>query len=99
MEFIHQLIDFIVHIDHHINTLVGNYGTWSYLILFLIIFCETGLVITPFLPGDSLLFVLGALAAAHGPLDVKLLLILLSVAAIAGNAVNYQVGKLLAPKM
>ena len=99
MEFIHQFVDLIVHLDHHINTLVENYGTWSYLILFLIIFCETGLVITPFLPGDSLLFVLGALAAADGPLDVKILLILLTVAAITGNTVNYHIGKLFAPKI
>src|SRR5258706_3365861 len=99
MEFIHQLIDFIVHIDHHINTLVGHYGTWRYLILFLIIFCETGLVITPFLPGDSLLFVLGALAASDGPLDAKWLFILLSSAAILGNFANYHIGRFLAPKI
>ena len=99
MEFIHAILDFIVHIDHHINTLVSHYGAWSYAILFVIIFCETGLVITPFLPGDSLLFVIGALAATDGPLEVKLVLILLSSAAILGNTVNYQIGRMLAPKI
>lgn len=99
MEFIHSIADFIIHIDHHINTLVSNYGAWSYAILFAIIFCETGLIIMPFLPGDSLLFVIGALAASDGPLDVKLVLILLTAAAILGNTVNYQVGRMLAPKI
>lgn len=99
MEFIHSIADFIIHIDHHINTLVSNYGAWSYAILFAIIFCETGLIIMPFLPGDSLLFVIGALAASDGPLDVKLVLMLLTAAAILGNTVNYQVGRMLAPKI
>lgn len=99
MEFIHTIIDFIVHIDHHINTLVAHYGIWSYAILFAIIFCETGLVIMPFLPGDSLLFVIGALAATEGPLEIKSILVLLSVAAILGNTVNYCVGRMLAPKI
>ena len=99
MEFIHSIADFIIHIDHHINTLVSNYGAWSYAILFAIIFCETGLIIMPFLPGDSLLFVIGALAASEGPLDVKLVLMLLTAAAILGNTVNYQVGRMLAPKI
>jgi len=99
MELVHNIIDFIVHLDHHINTLVGHYGAWSYLILFAIIFCETGLVILPFLPGDSLLFVVGALAASDGPLDVKLVLVLLCAAAILGNIVNYQVGRFLSPKI
>src|SRR5262245_15214953 len=99
MEFLHNIIDFIVHLDHHINTLVTNYGAWSYLILFAIIFCETGLIIMPFLPGDSLLFVVGALAASEGPLDVKLVLLLLCAAAILGNTVNYQVGRILSPRI
>ena len=99
MELIHHLADFILHIDHHINTLVSHYGVWSYGILFAIIFCETGLVFMPFLPGDSLLFVIGALAATEGPLEVKLVLFLLSTAAILGNMVNYQVGRALAPKI
>jgi membrane-associated protein len=100
LEIIHHIADFVIHIDHHINSLVTHYGVWSYAILFAIIFCETGLVITPFLPGDSLLFVLGALAAtADGPLDVKWVLLLLSSAAILGNIVNYQIGRMLAPKI
>jgi membrane-associated protein len=99
MDFLHNLIDLVVHLDHHINTLVANYGAWSYLILFAIIFCETGLIILPFLPGDSLLFVVGALAASNGPLEVKLLLVLLCAAAILGNTVNYQVGRILSPRI
>ncbi len=100
MEILHGIVDFIVHIDHHINSLVAHYGIWSYAILFAIIFCETGLVITPFLPGDSLLFVIGALAASEGgPLEIKLVLILLTSAAILGNLVNYHIGRFLAPKI
>ena len=98
MEFILYCIDFIVHLDHHINILIQNYGTWVYLIVFLIIFCETGLVVTPFLPGDSLLFVLGALAA-DGPLRVHWLIILLSTAAIVGDTVNYWIGQILASRV
>ena len=93
-----EFIDFFVHLDHHINSIIEHYGTWTYLIVFLIIFCETGLVFTPFLPGDSLLFVLGALAA-HGPLNISLVVGLLSVAAILGDSVNYGLGKILAPKI
>ena len=99
MEFIHTALDFIIHIDHHINTMVSHYGVWSYAILFAIIFCETGLVIMPFLPGDSLLFVIGALAATDGPLEVKLVLVLLSTAAILGNTVNYHIGRILASRI
>jgi len=98
MEMLTQFIDFFIHLDHHLNTIVDNYGAWTYLIVFLIIFCETGLVGTPFLPGDSLLFALGALAAG-GPLEVKWLLILLTVAAILGDTVNYWIGHLLAPRV
>src|SRR5689334_6838947 len=98
MEFLHSFIDFFLHLDHHINNVVANYGTWTYLIVFLIIFAETGLVVTPFLPGDSLLFALGAVAAG-GVLKVHWLFLLLSVAAIVGNTVNYWVGCLLAPKV
>jgi membrane-associated protein len=93
MEIITQLIDFILHIDKHLADIVQNYGVWTYLILFLIIFCETGLVVTPFLPGDSLLFVIGALGAT-GALDFKLTLVLLIIAAIGGNTVNYFIGKI-----
>ncbi|HEY9059248.1 MAG TPA: DedA family protein [Pseudobacteroides sp.] len=92
MELITQLIDFVIHIDKHLAELMQDYGAWTYLILFLIIFCETGLVVTPFLPGDSLLFVIGALGAS-GVMDFKLALILLIIAAIGGNTLNYFIGK------
>ena len=98
MEFLHNAIDLFLHLDHHINTVVENYGSLTYLIVFLIIFAETGLVVTPFLPGDSLLFALGAVAAG-GSLKAGWLFILLSLAAILGNTVNYWVGCLLAPKV
>lgn len=94
MEFIHQFIDLFIHLDDHIGEMIANYQHFTYIILFLIIFCETGLVIMPFLPGDSLLFVLGAFAA-KGDLNVFLLWILLTIAAILGDAVNYYVGSLL----
>jgi membrane-associated protein len=90
--------DFVVHLDRHLATLLQQYGAWVYLLLFAIIFCETGLVVTPFLPGDSLLFVAGALAAAGG-LDVHLLALVLVVAAVLGNTVNYSVGYILGPKV
>jgi membrane-associated protein len=86
------LIDLLLHVDRHLLELVANYGVWIYGILFLIVFAETGLVVTPFLPGDSLLFATGALAAT-GALDVRLAAILLLAAAIAGDAVNYTVGR------
>lgn len=91
MEYLHFLIDFVLHIDKHLDQIFLQYGAWSYAILFLIIFCETGLVITPFLPGDSLLFATGALSA-RGSLDVHLLAVLLTIAAIVGDAVNYSIG-------
>ncbi|MFC3627186.1 DedA family protein [Vogesella amnigena] len=86
------LLDFILHIDVHLAQLVANYGPWVYLILFLIVFCETGLVVTPFLPGDSLLFVAGALAAM-GEMNVHLLVVLLIIAAILGDGCNYTIGR------
>ena len=92
MEIIVQLIDFITHIDKYLTEITQSYGTWTYLILFLIIFCETGLVVTPFLPGDSLLFVIGALGAT-GTLDFKLAVVLLIIAAVGGNTLNYFIGK------
>jgi membrane-associated protein len=97
MEFIKQLIDFVLHIDVHLNEIIRNYGTWTYLILFSIIFCETAFVVTPFLPGDSLLFACGAFAA-NGALDVWWVCILLSIAAIAGDTVNYWIGAYIGPK-
>jgi len=89
------VIDFIVHFDRYLGEIISSYGALTYFLLFLIIFCETGLVVTPFLPGDSLLFVAGAFAAS-GALNVMLLFFLLSSAAIIGDAVNYSIGKALA---
>ncbi|MFZ3371717.1 MAG: DedA family protein [Desulfitobacteriaceae bacterium] len=94
MEIITQCLDFVVHIDKHLAVIIQSYGAWSYLILFLIIFCETGLVVTPFLPGDSLLFVIGALGAT-GALDFKLAVVILLIAAIGGNTLNYFIGKMI----
>ncbi len=93
MELLRYLLDFVLHIDQHLVTLVSTYEGWIYLILFLIIFCETGLIVMPFLPGDSLLFALGALAAlpASG-LNLVLLLVLLCTAAILGDSFNYYMG-------
>jgi membrane-associated protein len=100
MEFIKSLIDLFLHLDKHLNEVIQNYGLWTYLILFLIVFCETGLVVTPILPGDSLLFAAGALSATDGsPLNIWLLFILLSVAAIIGDTVNYWIGSYLGPKV
>lgn len=97
MELITQFIDILLHLDKHLDWLVTNYGTWTYLVLWLIIFCETGLVVTPFLPGDSLLFAIGALSA-NGILDITWSLILLAVATILGDTVNYWIGSLVGPK-
>lgn len=91
MEAIQTLVDFVLHVDVHLDSIFRNYGGWTYAILFLIIFCETGLVVTPFLPGDSLLFATGALAA-RGSLDVFTLFLLLTVAAIIGDSLNYWIG-------
>jgi membrane-associated protein len=98
LEQIHALVDVFLHLEEHLNAILAQYGGWTYLILFLIIFCETGLVVTPFLPGDSLLFATGALAAG-GPLDVRALLVLLSIAAIAGDTVNYWIGSIVGPRV
>ena len=98
MELLQQFISIFVHLDKHLELIVRDYGLWTYLILFLIIFCETGLVVTPFLPGDSLLFATGALAATTS-LQVGWLLGLLSVAAIAGDTVNYWIGHKVGPKI
>ncbi|MXV52940.1 DedA family protein [Pedobacter sp. HMF7647] len=100
MEFLHSIIDFIIHIDHHLVQIVSQYQTWTYLIIFLIIFAETGLVVTPFLPGDSLLFAMAALIAKGTTgLDIFLMAALLCVAAIAGNTVNYYIGRYLGVKV
>ena len=98
MEIITFLIDFILHVDKHLEVFVQNYGTWVYALLFLIIFVETGVVVMPFLPGDSLLFVVGALAGA-GLLSLPLVIGLLVVAAILGDQCNYSIGRYFGPKV
>lgn len=94
----HEIIDLFLHLDVHLAEFVGRYGVWVYGLLFAIIFAETGLVVTPFLPGDSLLFAAGAIAAT-GALDVRLLFLLLAGAAILGNTVNYSVGHFIGPRV
>ncbi|MDO8786037.1 MAG: DedA family protein [Syntrophales bacterium] len=93
-----NFFDFFIHLDRHLSTVIQSFGGWTYVLVFLIIFCETGLVVIPFLPGDSLLFGLGAFAAV-GVLEVDLLFILLSIAAVGGDTVNYAVGKFVGPKI
>ena len=98
MELIINFADFFVHLDRHLASIIQFFGSWNYFIFFLVIFCETGLVVTPFLPGDSLLFGLGTFAAM-GVLQIEWLLILLATAAVAGNTVNYAIGKFVGPKV
>lgn len=98
MEILAQLIDFILHVDRYLNDFVLAYGTWIYALLFLIIFVETGLVVMPFLPGDSLLFIVGAMCGT-GLLDLKLVMGLMVVAAIAGNQTNYAIGRYFGPRV
>ena len=92
MEALQFLLDFVLHIDRHLAVLVAQYGPWIYLILFLIVFCETGLVVTPVLPGDSLLFVAGTLAATGG-MNAHALVVTLIAAAVLGDSVNYTIGR------
>ncbi|MBL8012748.1 MAG: DedA family protein [Candidatus Omnitrophica bacterium] len=99
MDWLKHIADFFMHLDHHLAAVTTEYGTWTYLILFLIVFCETGLVVTPFLPGDSLLFVVGALSSAGGSLNLGLSLGLLSIAAILGDTINYFIGKKMGPSI
>jgi membrane-associated protein len=101
MNWMHQVFDLFVHLDRHLGEIVRNYQTWTYLILVVIIFCETGLVVTPFLPGDSLLFAAGSLAAMEafqGVLSPLWLFVLLSAAAIAGDTANYWIGAAIGPR-
>jgi len=97
MDLLPRIIDLFLHLDQHLGQLISQYGTWTHLILFLIVFCETGLVVTPFLPGDSLLFAAGTFAAL-GALDLWLVVLLLIIAAIAGDTVNYWIGAYIGPR-
>jgi membrane-associated protein len=100
METIQFLLQYILHIDTYLFTFVSNYGIWAYILLFLIIFCETGLVVTPFLPGDSLLFAAGSIAANVGEmLNIQILFMILIVASILGNKVNYLIGRVIGPRV
>jgi membrane-associated protein len=95
-----DFLDFLLHVNEHLDRLAGEYGTWTYVILFAIVFCETGLVVTPFLPGDSLLFAVGAFSARpNQPIDIWWVTGLLLVAAILGDTVNYHIGKYLGPRV
>jgi len=98
VELIGNLIEFVLHLDKHLNVIIQTYGGWTYMLLFIVIFIETGLVVTPFLPGDSLLFAAGTFAAL-GSLNVGLLFVLLSGAAIAGDTANYWIGHFVGPKV
>ncbi|MBL8490193.1 MAG: DedA family protein [Rhodocyclaceae bacterium] len=102
MELIAQFIDIVLHLDKYLAMLLGQYGTWVFGILFLIVFCETGLVVTPFLPGDSLLFVAGTLAATVGPevgFDIRTLIAVLMAAAVLGDNTNYWIGRWIGPRV
>ncbi len=99
MEFLKQLVDVVLHLDKHLDGLVAQFGPWLYVIIFLIIFCETGLVVTPYLPGDSLLFAIGALTARPDGLNLWVVMVSLTVAAILGDSVNYWVGHYLGDKI
>ncbi|MBC3541860.1 DedA family protein [Rufibacter sediminis] len=98
MELLRQFIDLFLHLDQHLSQIISDYGTWTYAILFLIIFVETGVVVMPFLPGDSLLFAAGAFAAT-GVLNIWVLLVLLFVAAFLGDTLNYLIGDYFGPKV
>src|SRR3989344_6108599 len=98
MDWLSGFIDLFLHLDEHLTVLIENYGAWTYAILFVIIFCETGLVVTPFLPGDSLLFAAGSFAAA-GALNPWILVVSLWFAAVIGDTVNYAAGHYLGPKV
>ena len=98
MDLLSGFVDVILHLDLHLRELAQTYGAWVYAVLFLIVFLETGVVVTPFLPGDSLLFVAGTIAAA-GELNVHVLVLILAVAAIAGDSLNYAIGRYLGPRV
>jgi membrane-associated protein len=98
IDLLKHLVDFVLHIDRHLQGIIAHYGLWTYALLFFIIFAETGLVVTPFLPGDSLLFAAGALSAGSA-LNVHVLALVLAAAAVLGNVVNYGIGAFLGPKV
>ncbi len=99
MDLLHKFLDLFLHLDKHLDDAVGQYGAWVYLLLFVIVFCETGLVVTPILPGDSLLFAAGAVAAHSGKLDPGLIIASLLVAALLGDNMNYFVGRAMGPRL
>ncbi len=100
MEILAQIVDIFLHLDAHLNAWAGMMGVWLYVVLFVVVFCETGLVVTPFLPGDSLLFACGALAATAGsPIDLWILIPVLFAAAVLGDFCNYEIGKWFGPKV
>ncbi|KGP62550.1 membrane protein [Legionella norrlandica] len=100
MQNLAHYIDYLLHIDVYLNAFVSTYGFWTYLALFAVIFCETGLIVTPFLPGDSLLFAAGSIAAQPGnPINIILLFILLFIASILGNQINFIIGRLAGPRI
>jgi membrane-associated protein len=100
MHYLHQLLHYIVHIDIYLNTFLSNYGLWTYFALFAVIFCETGLIVTPFLPGDSLLFATGSIAAQpNNSLNILLLFLIVHLASILGNQINFLIGRMLGPKI
>lgn len=98
MEIVSYIIDFFIHLDKYLPLIIQSFGIWAYVIVFLVIFCETGLVIAPILPGDSLLFALGSIAALNA-MSLEILLLSLCIAAIAGNMVNYTIGHFVGPKV
>ena len=99
MEWITSFVDIFLHVDQHLHAVIQSWGPWTYVLLFTIILCETGLVVTPFLPGDSLLFAAGAMAALYpDDLSILLLLVLLVIAAVAGDTLNYAIGRWIGPR-
>ncbi|HON60220.1 MAG TPA: DedA family protein [Smithella sp.] len=98
MDYIIYFVDFFIHLDKYLPQIIQSFGVWAYVLVFVVIFCETGLVVTPILPGDSLLFALGTFAAC-GALKIEALCVLLSAAAIAGDSVNYAIGHYIGPKV
>lgn len=99
MDLLRQILDYVLHLQGHLEGMIQDFGPWIYALMFLVIFCETGLVVTPFLPGDSLLFALGAFSVGANGLNLGILIASLTVAAILGDSVNYWIGSLLGPRI